>query len=145
MKLTITIICSTLLASLVYAQNILKTQPETVAKKVINQTQNMSQKTLLDLLNNKKLAGHTLLDVRSAEEFSDGHIKGAVNMSHHQILQNPALLDKYKNTHLIVYCRSGRRAGLVTDIMQQRHAKKIYHLEGDMIGWQTANLPVQSQ
>lgn len=113
---------------------------EQLAAQQSKKTKPMSQQALIKLMTHD-LSGYTLLDVRTPEEFSEGHIAGAVNISHDQILQNIGLLDKYKDTHLIVYCRSGRRASLVTDLLeQQSYLKDIYHLQGDMLGWQKAGL-----
>lgn len=102
----------------------------------------MSQAAVLKLLNNE-LTGFTLLDVRTPAEFARGHIQGAVNIPHHHILQNTRLLDTYQNTTLIIYCRSGRRASMVTAALaQQPHTKTLYHLAGDILAWKKSGLPL---
>lgn len=59
--------------------------------------------------------GALLLDVRTPEEFESGHVEGAVNISHDEVA---ARVDEIKqlvggDTHkpIVVYCRSGGRAG----------------------------------
>ncbi len=54
--------------------------------------------------------GAVLLDVRTAEEYSDGHIDGSVNLPLDRIsfIENTI---KDKNTPLYVYCYSGSRSG----------------------------------
>ena len=59
--------------------------------------------------NNKAI--NQIIDVRSPEEFAAGHVKGAINIPFDQIEQNHNLLNTLKPSTLVVYCRSGRRAG----------------------------------
>lgn len=49
-----------------------------------------------------------LLDVRTPEEFAEGHIEGSMNISHTDIMEN---MDKLKGFEKIyIYCRAGRRS-----------------------------------
>ncbi|WP_462157516.1 rhodanese-like domain-containing protein [Pseudoalteromonas sp. GB56] len=84
-----------------------------------------------------------LLDVRSSEEYQQGHIKGAINISFDVISEHAAKLDK--DQPIVVYCRSGRRAGIAIETLQQLGFTKLYHLEGDMMGWTEKDLPVITQ
>ncbi len=84
-----------------------------------------------------------LLDVRSSEEYQQGHIKGAINVSFDVISEHAAKLDKEQP--IVVYCRSGRRAGIAIETLQQLGFTKLYHLEGDMMGWTEKDLPVITQ
>lgn len=86
-----------------------------------------------------------LLDVRSAEEYNEGHIDGAINISHNAIKENLSMLTKYKNSTVVVYCRSGRRAAAAEEILSANGFSKLQHLTGDMNGWLEAKLPVVSQ
>ncbi len=83
-----------------------------------------------------------LIDVRSPEEFAEGHIPGAINMPHNQIESYVSQLDDYKNQRIIVYCQSGRRAMLTLETLKARSFTDVSHLEGDMMGWNAAGLPV---
>lgn len=51
--------------------------------------------------------GSVLLDVRSEDEYAEGHLKGSVNIP----LNKLAGIDLPKETPLFVYCLSGGRAG----------------------------------
>ena len=55
-------------------------------------------------------SGYIILDVRTAEEFSDSHIPGAVNIPNEEIgtEEIPQLPDK--DQKIFVYCRSGNRS-----------------------------------
>ncbi|MCE0557470.1 rhodanese-like domain-containing protein [Motilimonas sp. E26] len=82
-----------------------------------------------------------LLDVRTPAEFAQGHIKGAMNIPYDQLDQQLASLDK--DTEIVVYCRSGRRAAIAEDVLMSNGLLKVSHLEGDMLGWQAKGLPVE--
>ena len=61
------------------------------------------------------------VDVRSPEEFSAGHIEGAINLPHNTIsAENPLLAEGSlpKNQTLLVYCRSGRRSGIAKGLLE---------------------------
>ncbi|MCA9327537.1 rhodanese-like domain-containing protein [Candidatus Saccharibacteria bacterium] len=61
--------------------------------------------------------GGQLLDVRTAEEYSAGHIDGATNFSL-QDLQASKLPAGNKDQHIFVYCHSGNRSGQATTILK---------------------------
>lgn len=50
------------------------------------------------------------IDVRSAEEFQQGHLNGAINVTHTEIAQRIAEVAPDKNQPIHLYCRSGHRA-----------------------------------
>ena len=84
-----------------------------------------------------------ILDVRSAEEFNSGHIKGALNID---IRQPDAFskIDKLnKNAKYIVHCRTNHRSGMAVEHMMQSGFKNIYQMMDGWSGWLTNNLPVQ--
>jgi rhodanese-related sulfurtransferase len=83
-----------------------------------------------------------ILDVRKADEFAEGHIKGAVLIDQFQndfVEQVQAKLPKDKI--IAIYCRSGRRsasaAGKMADI-----GYKCVNLKGGILAWKDANMPV---
>lgn len=83
-----------------------------------------------------------VLDVRSAKEYADGHIKGAINISHDELSDRLSELSQYKDKTVVVYCRSGRRAGIAESLLENNGFSKVKHLTGDMNGWLKAELPV---
>jgi len=92
------------------------------------------------LLKDKKII---VLDVRTAEEFSYGHIKGALNID---IRQPDAFskIDKFnKNAKYIVHCRTNHRSGIAVNHMIQSGFKNIYQMMDGWSGWSINNLPVQ--
>ena len=57
-------------------------------------------------------AGAMLLDVRTPEEYSQGHLQGAVNIPYDQLAARVDEIDQDKDRDIVLYCRSGRRSGL---------------------------------
>ena len=83
-----------------------------------------------------------VLDVRTVDEFNDGHIKGAILIDQGQsdfIEKAKSLLPIDKK--IAIYCRSGRRsanaAGRLADI-----GYKCVNLKGGIIAWKEAGMPV---
>ena len=83
-----------------------------------------------------------VLDVRTAAEFAEGHIQGAILIDQGQsdfVEKAKATLPTDKT--IAVYCRSGRRsanaAGRLADV-----GYKCVNLKGGIIAWQGANMPV---
>ena len=102
----------------------------------------LTQTQLLSLQSAPLSPAFTLLDVRSSEEYSAGHIQGAVNISHDALNNQLNLLPQDKDQLLVVYCRSGRRAGVAEQILRENGYTRVTHLAGDMNGWQESNLPL---
>ena len=92
-----------------------------------------------ELINNK--SEYVVLDVRSAEEYSEGHIEGAINIPHTEIEEQLERLRSIDKT-IVVHCRSGYRAGKAESIMDKNGITNFVHLEGDMLGWQKQSLPL---
>ena len=80
---------------------------------------------------------YLLLDVRTPEEYGEGHIEGALNVN---ILDSEAFeagvsqLDSDKT--LMIYCRSGNRSRKAAEKLQALGFEKIYDLEGGFKGWE---------
>lgn len=99
-----------------------------------------------DVVQNRQAAadaGLVLLDVRTPEEFAEGHVPGAINIPHDQVESRLAELAGAKDKDLVVYCRSGRRAELATDTLRKHGFTRVSHLDGDMNGWIAAGRPVE--
>lgn len=105
------------------------------------ETPKISQQELLTALD-KETANIVVLDVRSAEEYNDGHVPGAINFSHNTIEDSLSQLAQYKDKTVVVYCRSGRRAGVAEGILASNGFTDLRHLTGDMNGWVAAKLPI---
>jgi phage shock protein E len=83
---------------------------------------------------------HTLVDVRTAEEFNEGYIPGAINISLQELQQKIDSIPKDKP--VIVYCRSGNRSSFAVNILQQAGYTEVYDL-GGIIDWARQGLPIK--
>lgn len=86
--------------------------------------------------------GLRVVDVRSAAEFATGHVPGAVNVPLEQLQAAPLAAGLKPSETLVLYCVSGRRAGLAAAALQAHGFAAVQHLEGDFPGWQAAGHPV---
>ena len=87
-------------------------------------------------------AGIITLDVRTPGEFNEGHIEGAklIDFQSGNFESEIATLDKTKT--YAVYCRSGSRSGQAVKIMSDAGFTKLYNLDGGVIDWANAGLPL---
>ncbi len=84
-----------------------------------------------------------ILDVRSPQEYAEGHIPGAINIPHDQLGSRLAEIGSHKNKDVVLYCGSGGRVGIAVNILRPAGFSKLLHLDGDMNGWRrNGNLPI---
>jgi rhodanese-related sulfurtransferase len=87
-------------------------------------------------------AGIITLDVRTPGEFNEGHIEGAqlIDFQSGNFENEIATLDKSKT--YAVYCRSGNRSGQAVKVMSDAGFSNLYNLNGGVIDWANAGLPL---
>ncbi len=83
-----------------------------------------------------------VLDVRTPAEFRDGHIAGAINIAHDEIAGQWPALNIQRDDEVIVYCGTGRRAGLAQQALETLGYSRTRLLEGGFEAWKKAGLPV---
>lgn len=86
--------------------------------------------------------GATVLDVRAAEAFQQGHISGARHFDSAQIASAGDTLKKYKERALIVYCDRGTSAAATVRALTQQGFTKVFNLRGGITAWRAENLPL---
>ncbi len=79
-----------------------------------------------------------LLDVRTPEEFAEGHIPGAINIPLQQLAQRMAEIPR--DVPVVAYCRSGRRVEQALPLLR-KNGHAVTELQGSMQAWQDAGLP----
>lgn len=79
--------------------------------------------------------GVQLIDVRTPEEYKEGHIEGAKNIDFlgEDFLAQFNELDK--NEPVYLYCRSGNRSAKASDLLTEAGFKNIIDLKGGYIAW----------
>jgi phage shock protein E len=67
---------------------------------------------------NDKLIKGTVIDVRTPEEFSEGHYPNAINIPLDHVQQR---INEFKEMPkpIVAYCRSGNRSGMAVSILKQ--------------------------
>lgn len=60
---------------------------------------------------------YVILDVRTADEYAEGHIPNAVNLDHADISSKAEALLPDKDALILVYCRSGRRSKIAAEAL----------------------------
>jgi rhodanese-related sulfurtransferase len=83
---------------------------------------------------------HTLVDVRTPEEFNGGYIPGAVNIALQEL---GAKMNKIpKDKPVVIYCRSGNRSAHAAQALIQAGYADVYDL-GGLIEWSRQGLPIK--
>lgn len=86
-----------------------------------------------------------IIDVRTADEYSAGHLPAAVNSDYYNQAQFTQFLDSLdKNRYYLLYCRSGNRSRQARMLMAAKGFTRVSDLDGGIIAWQAANFPVTS-
>ena len=80
-----------------------------------------------------------LVDVRTAEEFSEGHLPKAVNIDVKKEEFIEDIQKLRKNKTVLLYCRSGKRSARAAQIMDSLGFKKVYNLDGGYLAWKEDN------
>lgn len=85
-----------------------------------------------------------IVDVRTPQEYSEGHIANAVNMdvTSNDFESKIASLDKEKP--VMVYCKAGGRSAKAAAILRDNGFKNVYDLDGGIIGWNDAKKPLEN-
>ncbi len=85
-----------------------------------------------------------ILDVRTAQEYLEGHVPGAVNISHDELGDRLSELDVDPGDMVVVYCGSGRRAGIAQELLGEAGFTNLRDLEGHWRAWNAAGRPTES-
>ncbi len=88
-------------------------------------------------------SGAVLIDVRTVEEYAEGHLANSLNVD----FNNPAFKDNIlildKNKEYAVYCASGVRSGKAADLMRAEGFGAVYTLTGGIKTWKEKGLPLE--
>jgi len=79
-------------------------------------------------------SGYIILDTRTQAEYDEGHIPGAIVISHDEILEKAESVLTDKNQLVLVYCRSGRRSKLAAEDLIKLGYTNIKEF-GGIIDW----------
>lgn len=89
----------------------------------------------------KELHAATIIDVRTPEEYSKGHLQHGINSNWNSsdFERQISTLDPSKP--VLVYCLSGGRSSSAAHKMRSMGFQKVYELDGGILSWRNAGLP----
>lgn len=82
------------------------------------------------ILKNDKQA--MLVDVRSPQEYKEGHLEGSINVPLYDLERNCDELVKQKENTIILYCQSGNRSKKALKILQEQSCSNLYQIDGGL-------------
>jgi phage shock protein E len=71
-----------------------------------------------------------LIDVRTPQEFAEGHLVGAINIEYQEIVAKIGGVTSNKSARIELYCRSGRRSGIAQDLLKEAGYQNAVNLGG---------------
>ena len=78
--------------------------------------------------------GYVILDARTQEEYDQGHIPGAIVISHEEIAEKAEEVLTDKDQLILDYCRSGRRSKIAAEALAELGYTNIREF-GGIIDW----------
>ena len=95
---------------------------------------NLNQEKWLFSINNSE--NSLIIDVRTQDEFNDGHIENSLNFNIYdavKFIEEISKLDKEASVH--VYCKSGVRSLQACEIIKGMGFSKVFNLIGGITEW----------
>jgi rhodanese-related sulfurtransferase len=95
------------------------------------------------LLTKEKETPCAILDVRTSEEFREGHLKGADNIDFYLPDFRECIEKKDRSSRYLVYCRKGVRGHKTMELMRQCGFLDVTNISGGFENWSLQGLPVE--
>lgn len=83
-----------------------------------------------------------ILDVRTAEEFDEGHLEGAVMIDFYQEDFADRLAELDPDVPYLLYCRSGNRSGQTAALMKELGFTDVADVDGGILAWAQGGNPI---
>ncbi len=100
---------------------------------------NINPSRAIQLINHEDAV---VLDVRLDDEFKEGHVLDSVHIPVGLLQNRIQELDQYKAKPIIVNCRSGHRSTSACGVLRKQGFSSVYKLQGGILAWKNANLPL---
>lgn len=86
-----------------------------------------------------------VLDVRTLEEFAEGHLEDAVMLDFYDPEFAAQIAELDPDAPYLLYCRSGNRSGQTIELMEQLGFTDVANLDGGILAWADAGQPVVTE
>ena len=87
-------------------------------------------------------AALAVIDLRSAEAYSRGHIVNARNVPFDELSARLDKLAKFKTKPIVAVCEAGLTSTKALNTLRNSGFENVYGLKGGMTAWSQAGLPV---
>ncbi|WP_420474549.1 rhodanese-like domain-containing protein [Noviherbaspirillum sp. ST9] len=87
--------------------------------------------------------GAPILDVREPHEYAEVHAPGSLLVPLGQLASRANEFRTFENKPIVLICRSGQRSSAAAEMLAQQGFKVVYNVQGGMIAWEKAGLPVE--
>lgn len=100
---------------------------DAIRKIKIRSSEDISMNELKTILANNKNV--VLLDVRSKQEFNEGHLKNAINISLYELEEQIENKIRDKGTTIIAYCSAGIRSKKAVKILKKLKYNNVFNIK----------------
>lgn len=107
--------------------------------------EDLSPLTFHDCINSVKKSNLVILDVRTSDEYKNGHIKGAVNIDFFQKDFSMSITKLNPNSNFFIYCRRGNRSKKTLEMMRAMGYPQLHQLLQGIEGWVRCELPLTKE
>ena len=83
-----------------------------------------------------------IIDVRTPEEYADGHIEKAINLDHYSETFKGELDKLDKDKTYLIYCRAGPLSRMALNIMEDLDFSEVYHIDDGIVEWEKLGFPI---
>jgi phage shock protein E len=83
-----------------------------------------------------------ILDVRTPQEYEEGHIKNAINKNWYDSNFSSKLESLNTSKPVLIYCKAGGRSTRASEKLTKMGFKEVINLEGGVDAWSAAGLPI---
>jgi len=83
-----------------------------------------------------------ILDVRTLSEYNSGHINDSILIPYDELDSRIFEISSYIDTEIIVYCRTGARSRIASEILVANNFTKVFNMLGGISGWTNNGYPV---
>jgi rhodanese-related sulfurtransferase len=103
----------------------------------------INPKEAFDLIqSNKNNPDFIIIDVRTPDEFAQGHIEKAINIEYKAETFQDEISKLDKNKTYLIYCKIGVRSASARNIMKELGFSEVYHMPGGIEKWQAEGLQI---